>query len=109
MQITDVGVPGLSVAVLSGRLDTATAPALETQLLQSVAASNVVLDMADVGFVSSAGLRLLLKAAKAAKASGHGFVVCALQPAVREVYDISGFDRIIVVHPTREAAVAALG
>jgi anti-anti-sigma factor len=108
MQICDVGVPNLAVAVLQGRLDTATAPAIEGELLQHLNGSHLVLDMSEVGFVSSAGLRVLLKAAKAAKSSGNGFVLCGLQPAVREVYEISGFDRIIIVHPTRDAAIAAL-
>jgi anti-anti-sigma factor len=108
MQIEDAGVPGIAVAVLEGRLDTATAPAIEGQLLQQLNGQRVVLDMSGVGFVSSAGLRVLLKAAKAAKTSGNGFVLCGLQPAVREVYEISGFDRIIIVHPTRDAAIAAL-
>jgi anti-anti-sigma factor len=107
VEISDIGVPGLSLAVIEGRLDTITAPALEERLLGLIAASRVVLDMAAVRFVSSAGLRVLLKAAKAAKAAGTGFAVCALQPSVREVYDISGFERIITAHPTRDEAVAA--
>lgn len=108
MEISDTSVPGLSLAVIDGRLDAATAPAVEARLLALLAASRVVLDMADVRFVSSAGLRVLLKAAKAAKAAGTAFVICGLQPTVREVYVISGFDRIITAHATRDEAVAAL-
>jgi anti-anti-sigma factor len=100
---------GIVVAALRGRLDTATAPKVEDELLKHLDDVRLVLDMSGVDYVSSAGLRVLLKAAKAAKANGTGFVLCGLQPPVREVYEISGFDRIIVVYDEREAAVAALG
>jgi anti-anti-sigma factor len=109
MQIEETGVEGLRFGVLDGRLDTVTAPDLERPLLELVGGSSVVLDMAAVRFVSSAGLRVLLKAAKAAKAAGHGFSICAMQPSVNEVYAIGGFDRIIAAFPTRAEAVAAYG
>ncbi len=109
MQIIEIGVPGLQLASIEGRLDTETAPVVEGELVALLRSSRVVFDMTAVRFVTSAGLRALLKAAKAAKASGTGFAICGLQPSVREVYSISGFDQIITAHETREAAVAALG
>jgi len=109
MQIAETGVDGLRFGILDGRLDTVTAPEVERPLLDLVGGSNVVLDMAGVRFVSSAGLRVLLKAAKAAKAAGHSFAICGMQPAVSEVYTIGGFDRIIAAYGSRGDAVAALG
>jgi anti-anti-sigma factor len=108
MEITESDVAGLHVAALEGRLDTETAPAVERQLLDLLGRSRVVLDMTAVRFVSSAGLRVLLKAAKTAKSLGTGFAVYGLQPAVREVYAISGFDRIVIPHVSRDEAVSAL-
>ena len=108
MQVAETGMDGIVLAAPEGRLDTAAAPAVEERLVALVGASSVVLDLADVRFVSSAGLRVLLLAAKAAKAAGRGIAVCALQPGVREVFEISGFDRIIPAYATREQALAAL-
>jgi anti-anti-sigma factor len=108
MQVIETGVSGLSVAVIEGRLDTETAPVVEGQLLELLGKTGGVLDMSAVRFVSSAGLRILLKAAKAAKAAGHRFALCGLQPAVREVFDMSGFGQIIQAHATRDEAVAAM-
>jgi anti-anti-sigma factor len=109
MEITETGVSGLNFVAIEGRLDTETAPLVERQLLELLGRSGIVLDMAAVRFVSSAGLRILLKAAKAAKAASNGFALCGLQPAVQEVFDISGFGQIITTRATREQALAALG
>jgi anti-anti-sigma factor len=110
MQIVEAAEGAARVACPAGRLDTASAPAIEPALLAMVMpGARVVLDLAAVSYISSAGLRVLLKAAKQARGQGAGFALAAPQPAVREVLDISGFDRIIAIHPTRAAAVASLG
>lgn len=108
MQIAETGTEGLTLAKPEGRLDTATAPEVEVRLLSLVATGNVLVDMAEVRFVSSAGLRVLLKAAKAAKAAGRAFAVCGLQPPVQEVFEISGFDRIMQAFAGRDEALAEL-
>jgi anti-anti-sigma factor len=97
------------IACPAGRLDTASAPAVEPALLAMIVpGARVVLDLSAVTYISSAGLRIVLKAAKQARAGGGGFALAAPQPAVREVLEVSGFDRIIAIHPTRAAAIASL-
>ncbi len=109
MEMAETSVGGAKVLVLKGRLDTATAHEAEARLAALVeAGGNVAVDLGGVHYVSSAGLRALLKAAKQAKANGAGFALAAPQQAVREVLEISGFDRILGIHPTAEAAAAAL-
>jgi len=107
MQIAESREGATTIAALAGRLDTATAPGTEERLLALMEGGTVVADLAGVRYVSSAGLRVLLKAAKQARTRGVGFSVCGLQPAVREVFEISGFDKIIPLHATRGEAVAA--
>ena len=107
MQITEHKEGALTVAALDGRLDTATAPATEEKLVALLESGGVVADMSGVRYVSSAGLRVLLKAAKQARTRGVPFSVCGLQPAVQEVFEISGFDKIIPLHATRTEALAA--
>jgi len=109
MDITESTAQGVKVAALKGRLDTATAPAAEGKLLGMLeGGAKVVADLAEVHYVSSAGLRVLLKAAKQAKAAGGSFAVASPQAPVREVLEISGFDKILSIHPSRDAAVAGL-
>nr|WP_294519431.1 STAS domain-containing protein [uncultured Rhodopila sp.] len=98
---------GYTVARFEGRLDAITSAAAETGLAAMVAAGPVVADMEQVRYISSMGLRVLLKAARLAKESGHRFAVSGLQPAVREVFEIAGFDRLIANFTTVAEATAA--
>ncbi len=82
-----------------GRLDAVTVPALEAVLDQHLAASHVrlVLDMAGVAYLSSSGLRALLRARKAAQAGGGDVVLCNMRPRVREVFEMIGFTSLFRV------------
>ena len=66
----------------------------------------VIIDCGMLEYVSSAGLRVFLLAARAAQKAGIAFALCSLKPAVREVFDLSGFSSIIAVHPDRATALA---
>lgn len=65
----------------------------------------VVLDLGALSYVSSAGLRVVLLVAKELQRQSAKLSVCALSDTVKEVFTISGFDKIIPVHGTRQEAV----
>lgn len=101
-----------TLVVPEGRLDFGSAPGFETQLQEvlrgaGTAPAAVIVDCAALDYVSSAGLRAILLAARGAQRAGIVFALCALRPAVREVFDLSGFSRIIAVHPDRATALGA--
>ena len=83
----------LTIAV-SGRVDTVTAPELAAAL-KFGDATCVVIDLANVPYMSSAGLRLLLAAHKTMSAKGGELQIANVQAAVREVFDITGFSDIL--------------
>ena len=83
----------LTISV-SGRVDTVTAPELEAGL-KFGDATCVVLDLAEVPYMSSAGLRLLLSAHKTMTANGGELQIAGVQPSVKEVLDITGFSDIL--------------
>ena len=83
----------LTIAV-SGRVDTVTAPELEAGL-KFGDATCVVLDLANVPYMSSAGLRLLLAAHKQMLGKGGELLIANVQSTVREVLDITGFSDIL--------------
>lgn len=86
----------LTVALV-GRLDTTTAPALEAELGESLAGvTNLVLDFAELAYISSAGLRVLLGAQKTMNKQGE-MVVTHVCDEIREVFDITGFIDILNV------------
>ena len=80
--------------IVSGRVDTVTAPELEAGL-KFGEATCVVLDLRGVPYMSSAGLRLLLVAHKTILGKGGDFQVANVQPSVKEVLDITGFSGIL--------------
>ena len=83
----------LTIAV-SGSVDTVTAPELESSL-KFGNAKCVVIDLANVPYMSSAGLRLLLTAHKTMLGNGGELQVANVQSAVKEVLDITGFSDIL--------------
>lgn len=95
---------------VSGRLDSNTAQTLDDALAADGVRSHpaLLLDLADVQYVSSAGLRVLLKAAKAARAGKTKLALAGLTPQVTEVFEVSGFSSIFDIHATARDAIAAL-
>ncbi|MCC7275922.1 MAG: STAS domain-containing protein [Alphaproteobacteria bacterium] len=89
-----------------GRLDSTTAPAAEQTIRDALTRSGhrLLLDMAELDYVSSAGLRVVLAAAKQSTAANGRFIVCELRPQVRQVFELSGFTRIITIVDKRADA-----
>ena len=82
---------------LEGRLDTMTAPELETELNASMkGAETLTFDFSKLDYISSAGLRVLLSAHKAMSAKG-GMKVTNVNEVVREVFDVTGFADILTI------------
>lgn len=109
MDIVESDAQGVILATCSGRLDVTSAAAAEARLLALVARRQpLLLDFAGLRSISSAGLRVILKLAKAARETGHGFALCAPQAAVQEVLEISGFPSLVPLHASQAEALAAL-
>lgn len=110
MKIEKSGEHALKILSIEGRLDSNTAQNLEATLGQSEVrdAASLVLDLSKLDYVSSAGLRVLLKAAKYARANKKGLALAGLVPHVREVFDISGFTALFGIYATPAEAQASL-
>ena len=99
-----------TLVIPGGRLDFGAADGFQRQLDEALAGAPeapaaVIVDCTALDYVSSAGLRVFLLAARAAERAGISFALCALQPAVREVFELSGFSRIMTVHADRATAL----
>jgi stage II sporulation protein AA (anti-sigma F factor antagonist) len=99
------------VVAPEGRIDSTAAPTLQTQLLMMIGAGprGLILDMARIGYVSSAGLRVLLIASKALNERGGRLILCAVAPEIQRVFDISGFSDLLSIVGTRADAQGMLG
>ncbi|MBQ6337447.1 MAG: STAS domain-containing protein [Ruminococcus sp.] len=83
--------------LLEGRLDTITSPDLESRINEVIGdATKLTLDFAKLEYISSAGLRVLLGALQDMEGKGE-MVVCNLTRSVRDVFILTGFDRLFNV------------
>ena len=87
---------GRTVISVTGRVDTTTAPELDAGL-KLEGTETLTLDLSGVPYMSSAGLRCLLAAQKTMMAGGGSMTIVGVQPAVREVLDITGFSGILTL------------
>lgn len=101
-------IDGVLVATPPTRLDTVTAPETEKALADAVAAGDqrIVFDLAKTVYISSAGLRVILKISKLVAPSGGAIALCNANPQVREVLDISGFLTMLTYCHNLKAAIA---
>lgn len=99
----------VSVVKVSGRVDSATAPDLEKSLqsLLDSERNQIVLDLQEADYMSSAGLRVLVAMHKATKKSGGG--LCLAQPSarVKEVLDLAGLTPVFTVYSDLVEAVGS--
>ncbi len=82
---------------VSGRLDTTTAPELESSLKESVdSIDELVLDLSDLEYISSAGLRVLLATQKVMNKQG-GMKVTGVNDVIMEIFEVTGFSDILTI------------
>ena len=87
-----------TILILSGRLDTTTAPKLQEVLIPEFDnAKQVELDFSELAYVSSAGLRVLLMGEKAAKVKGASMTLVNVSAEIMEVFEMTGFADILTV------------
>ena len=68
----------------------------------------MILDFAQLGYISSAGLRVCLVVAKKFNEPGKAFGICNLSSSIRDIVTVSGFDQIIPLHESQSAAIEAI-
>lgn len=110
MRISESTEGNARVLDLVGSLDSETAGAFEEKVLEVIddGVHHVVLDCSSLEYVSSAGLRVFLIAAKALGARDGTLMICSLTDHVRHVLDLSGFATILAIHDSREEAIGQL-
>lgn len=97
MDITTRTQNGVTLVVFAGSLDSNTSPKAQQEIdgILAAGAKKVAVDCSGLDYISSAGLRVMLGAAK--RLGGGGLRLFGLNQSVREVFDISGFSKILAV------------
>jgi anti-sigma B factor antagonist/stage II sporulation protein AA (anti-sigma F factor antagonist) len=95
------------VLKVTGRVDLSNADAFKDKLTAALdnAGSGLVVDMGQVDYISSAGLRSLMIVFKASKAAGKQFAITSLQPLLMEIFTISRFHLVFPLFETARAAI----
>lgn len=110
MEIREETVGEATILVPLARVDSSTAKAFEARVLAVVntpTALKIIIDFTELNYISSAGLRVVLVGAKMTRGA-RKFALCGMKPHIREVFDVSGFAKILSIYPDRAAALAAL-
>ena len=100
----------ITTIALKGRLDAATSRPVEERLLQLVDAGErqMIIDLGELDYISSVGLRVLLLVAKRLNQVQGRVVICSLQESVRQVFDIAGFTTLFSLYESRDQALVNL-
>lgn len=110
MEISEDRKADAVVLALSGKLDATTAKTFEKKILSQIESGErrFVINLAQLEYISSAGLRVFLLAAKRLNSANGKILLSSLQDSVREVFDITGFSSVFCIYGSDDDAIKNL-
>ena len=110
MDVTTERQDGVLSAQVGGRIDGTNASEFEEAIRTAIEESDraVIVDFEKLAYISSAGLRAILLTAKSLDNRNANFALCSLSDQIREVFETSGFDKVIAIHSSKAEALASL-
>jgi anti-anti-sigma factor len=110
MLLTEEGHERVAVLCIDGRIDSVTSPAFEEAIVGMITRGDrcIVMDMTRVDYISSAGLRVLLIAARKMKECQGSICLAALRTGIKDVLAVTGFLNLFRIFSSRESAIAEL-
>jgi anti-sigma B factor antagonist len=107
MEISEDRKADVVILSLSGKLDATTAKTFEDKILAAInsGAQRLAVDLSQLDYVSSSGLRVFLLAAKQLQGTQGKIVLCALKDHVRQVFDLAGFSSLLSISGSRDEAI----
>ena len=110
MQITNTTEAGVTVLNVEGSLDATTTADFDAEWKKALdgGEKRLIVNLAGIDYISSAGLRGILMLAKVAKMKGAAIAFCGMSGMVADMFKLSGFASILSIHPDAAAAAASL-
>src|SRR4030095_2958424 len=98
------------ILALSGKLDATTAKTFEDKILGVInsGTQRLVVDLSQLDYVSSSGLRVFIIAAQRLQTVGGKIVLCSMKDHVRQVFDLAGFSSMLSIYGSRDEAIKGL-
>jgi anti-sigma B factor antagonist len=99
LEIIEENKGGINIYKLNGQLDSNTSLGFENKIIQAIddGSKSMIIDFRNLDYISSAGLRVIIKATKALKREDGKIMLCDMQDYVKEVFEISGFDSFLPI------------
>ena len=110
MEIIEEIHDGINIYRLNGRLDSNTSQRLEDELFQAISngSKRMLIDFTDLNYISSDGLRVILRATKAIKREDGQIMFCCTHDYVKELFEIAGLGSLLPIVATMDDALKAL-
>ena len=110
MELTHVKEDENLIITIKGRLDAASSPEAGNAInkIMQKDCSRVLFNFSELGYLSSGGLRVILGVAKELKRKGGKLILCSLNPFVKEIFVVSGFESLIPIEDTMESGIRQL-
>jgi len=107
MEITESKIEQVKVLGLKGRLDAATSNSAQDRFSQLIdlGETKLVVDLSELDYLSSAGLRVFMMAAKRLKARGGKLVLCRAPDRIKEILEIARLSELFFLCPSLEEAL----
>ena len=107
MQISTNSRDDVCIIEILGRMDSISSKEIEAKLNDVIEhnKNKIIIDLAAVDYISSVGLRVLLSALKKQKEKEGSIRLASLQPFVRDIFRMTGFDRIFSISVDQEEAI----
>ncbi|MBS1536619.1 MAG: STAS domain-containing protein [Bacteroidetes bacterium] len=110
MKIEEIRMGDIALLMLEGRVDSNTSADAEATIMGVLdgGVNKLAVDFGQLDYISSAGLRVFLLAAKKLKRSSGSIALSSMKPHIREVFDMSGFSALFAILPNKEEALRSL-
>lgn len=110
MKIIQENNNGVEVFNIKGSLDSNTSSEFEAQIYTALEQGQrkLILNLENLEYISSAGIRVMLKTTKDLKRMQGNIVLCSLQDYVKEVFEIAGFDGYLNIEKNFESAMTKI-
>jgi anti-anti-sigma factor len=107
LQIRQKKQDALDIVYLSGRLDTNTSLEADETLKRLIASGGlqIVLNLENLDYISSSGLRVIITAMRNVKKMHGDLKLACMKPAVKEIFHLTGFNRLFLLYDTEDAAI----
>ena len=110
MDISEDRKADVVILALSGKLDVTTAKTFEEKIIGVInsGTQRLVVDLSQLDYVSSSGLRVFLLAAKRLQTMDGKIVLCSMKDHVRQVFDLAGFSSMLSIYASRDEAIKSI-